>query len=327
MAHTSSGRQAGGPTRSDQDARIPSGAAPSPASLPAVAARPPLASLETVCIVARQGSFLAAAEVCGLTHGAISRRVAAVENWLGMTLFERHARGVRLSPDGQRFVGQIEQAFGIIDGAANQWRSPRSPRSVKVSVVPSFANLWFFERQAALESEAPALRIELDIDHHNADIAGGQADLGIRYGRGNWRQLEVKPFLTETLYPVAHPELAAHLVEQIRRRGDAALLDVPLLHDSDVTGWRAWFDALNIPLKPRPQDRRFEDYTLVLAAAEARLGVALARTPFADSHLKRSGLVRVSHHEVASPLRFYFVHAKGESRPEVLALIERMVRV
>ena len=310
--------------RGKADALASSGSASSPASLPAPAARPPLASLETVCTVARQGSFLAAAEACGLTHGAISRRIAAVENWLGMTLFERHARGVRLTPDGQRFVGRIEQAFGIIDSAADQWRSPRSPRLVKLSVVPAFAKLWFLARQASLESEAPALRIDLHIDHRNTDIAGGQADLGIRYGRGNWRQLEVKPFLPETLYPVAHPALAAQLAKQSRRHGDAALLDAPLLHDSDLTGWRAWFDALDIPLKPRAQDRRFEDYTLVLAAAEAGLGVALARTPLADAHLARSGLVRVSRHEVASPLRYYFVHAKGESRPEVLALVERM---
>ena len=230
-------------------------------------ARPPLASLETVCAVAREGSFLAAAEVAGLTHGAISRRVAAVENWLGMTLFER---------------------------------------------------------QTAFESAAPALRIQLDIDHRNADIAGGEADLAIRYGRGSWRQLEVKPFLPETLYPVAHPALAARLAKQRHKHGDAALLDVPLLHDSDVTGWRAWFGALGIPLKPRAQDRRFEDYTLVLAAAEAGLGVALARVPLADAYLQKSGLVRVSRHEVASPLTYYFVHAKGESRPEVLALIDRM---
>ena len=228
-----------------------------------------------------------------MTHGAISRRVAAVENWLGMTLFERHARGVRLTPDGQRFVGRIEQAFGIIDSAADQWRSPRSPQLVKLSVVPAFAKLWFFERQAAFESVAPALRIQLDIDHRNVDIAGGEADLAIRYGRGSWRQLEVKPFLPETLYPVAHPALAAQLAKQRHKRGEAALLDVPLLHDSDVTGWRAWFDALAIPLKPRAQDRRFEDYTLVLAAAEAGLGVALARVPFADTYLRRSGLVRV----------------------------------
>jgi LysR family transcriptional regulator, glycine cleavage system transcriptional activator len=326
MTHTSSRRPAGHAIRQNPDGRASPGSASLPVALPVAGARPPLVSLETVCVVARQGSFLAAAEVAGLTHGAISRRVAAVENWLGMTLFERHARGVRLTPDGQRFVGQIEQAFGIIDGAANQWRSPRSPRLVKLSVVPAFARLWFFERQVALESEAPTLRIELDIEHRNADVAGGQADLAIRYGRGNWRQLEVTPFLPERLYPVAHPALAAQLAKQSRRRGDAALLDVPLLHDSDVTGWRAWFDALNIPLKPRTQDRRFEDYSLVLAAAEAGLGVALARTPLAAAYLGRSELVRVSRHEVASPLTYYFVHAKGESRPEVLALIERMQR-
>ncbi|WP_256250014.1 LysR substrate-binding domain-containing protein [Burkholderia ubonensis] len=146
----------------------------------------------------------------------------------------------------------------------------------------------------------------------------GDADLGIRYGRGNWRDLEVKPFMPETLYPVANRALAAQLTKQRHRRGDAALLDVPLLHDGDATGWRAWFGALDIPLKPRAQDRRFEDYTVVLAAAEAGLAAA---------YLERSGLVRVSRHEVASPLSYYFVHAKGESRPHVLALIERMQRV
>ncbi len=76
--------------------------------------------------MARHGSFLAAAEISGLTHGAISRRIAAVENWLGVKLFERHARGVRPTLDGQRFVSRIEQAFGIIDSAADQWRSPRA---------------------------------------------------------------------------------------------------------------------------------------------------------------------------------------------------------
>ncbi|NIF71507.1 LysR family transcriptional regulator [Burkholderia sp. Ap-962] len=170
-----------------------------------------MASLETVCNVARHGSFLAAAEISGLTHGAISRRIAAVENWLGVKLFERHARGVRPTLDGQRFVSRIEQAFGIIDSAADQWRSPRSARLVKLSMVPAFASLWFLARHGDLENEAPALRIELDIDHRAVDIAGGQADLAIRYGRGNWRHLEARPFLPETLYPVAHPALAAQL--------------------------------------------------------------------------------------------------------------------
>ncbi|ALV61134.1 LysR family transcriptional regulator [Burkholderia cenocepacia] len=320
MAHSSGARRAGGPARVRQMA----GGLAAAASMPVP--RPPLASLETVCTVARERSFLAAADVSGVTHGAISRRVAAVENWLGMALFERHARGVRLTPDGQRFVGRIEQAFAIIDSAADQWRSPRTPRLVRMSVVPAFAQLWLFERQPALESEAPALRIELGIELRNVDIAGGEADLSIRYGRGNWRQLETRPFMPERLYPVAHPRLAAQLARMRRGTGDAALLDMPLLHDSDVTGWRTWFDALGIPFKPRAQDRRFEDYNLVLAAAEAGLGVALARTPLADAYLQRSALVRVSRHEVDSLLSYHFVHAKGENRPEVLALMERMVK-
>ncbi|MDF3080048.1 LysR substrate-binding domain-containing protein, partial [Burkholderia sola] len=108
---------------------------------------------------------------------------------------------------------------------------------------------------------------------------------------------------------VAHPRLAAQLARMRRATGDAALLDMPLLHDSDVTGWRTWFDALGIPFKPRAQDRRFEDYNLVLAAAEAGLGVALARTPLADAYLRRSALVRVSRHEVDSLLSYHFVHA------------------
>jgi LysR family glycine cleavage system transcriptional activator len=283
-------------------------------------ARPPLASLETVCIVAREGSLSAAAEVSGVTHGAISRRVSAVENWLGVALFERHGRGVRLTPDGQRFVGRVEQAFSIIDGAADQWHARRGAQLVKMSVVPAFAKLWLFERLASLEAGPPALRIQLDIEARNADLVAGEADLAIRYGHGAWPALDAEPFLPETLYPVANPALATRISGADPNR----LLTYPLLHDSDMTGWRTWFGALGVTLKPRPQDRRFEDYTLVLAAAEAGLGIALARVPFADEWLKRSGLVRVSDHAVACPLTYYFVTARRERRPEVQVLIDRM---
>jgi len=87
MDHTSSRPPTGQLTFVQSNTQVSS----RPASSPRADARAPLASLETVCTVAREGSFLAAAGTAGLTHGAISRRVAAVENWLGMALFERHA--------------------------------------------------------------------------------------------------------------------------------------------------------------------------------------------------------------------------------------------
>jgi LysR family transcriptional regulator, glycine cleavage system transcriptional activator len=286
-----------------------------------LAARPPLANLETVCIVAHAGSLSAAAEAAGLTHSAISRRVASIENWLGFPLFERHGRGVRLTPDGQRFVGRLEQAFAIIDRAADQWRAQRGAEVVRLSLLPSFAKLWFLERLAALEQGAPRLRIQLQIETRNVDLDAGEADLAIRYGQGAWPGIHAEPFLAETLYPVAHPALA----KQLAGADDADLLAHPLLHDSDLSGWRAWFAPCGIPLRQRQQDRRFEDYTVVLAAAEAGLGIALARTPLAAAYLRRSGLVRIGRRAVASPLQYYFVTSRKEGPPQVRVLMERMI--
>jgi LysR family glycine cleavage system transcriptional activator len=63
---------------------------------------PPLDTLRAFEAAARLGSFSAAAEGLNLTHGAISRQVAKLERWLGLKLFLRAARGVKLTPDGDR---------------------------------------------------------------------------------------------------------------------------------------------------------------------------------------------------------------------------------
>jgi DNA-binding transcriptional LysR family regulator len=281
--------------------------------------RPPLDSLDTVCAAARHESFSAAAEALGLTHGAVSRRVAAVEAWLGTALFERHGRGVRLTPDGQRFVSRVEAAFRLIDEAAVRWRRRRGPEVVRISVVPGFAKLWLFERLAALEQGDPALRIEIAVEGRNADVEGGEVDLAVRYGAGSWPGLHAVRLLPERLYPVARPDLA----QRIGPSADGLLL-APLLHDSDLSGWRAWFGSCGITLKPRPQDRRFEDYTLVLAAAEAGLGIALARAPFSDRAIRAGGLVRLGEQEIASPLTYHLLTRTGGARPAVAALVVRM---
>src|SRR3712207_178362 len=88
-------------------------------------ARPPLASLEAVRGVALHASLTAAAAALGVTAGALSRRVASVEAWLGTALFERHGRGMRMTPDGQRFLSRVEEAFALIEAAADPWRGRR----------------------------------------------------------------------------------------------------------------------------------------------------------------------------------------------------------
>jgi len=284
-------------------------------------ALPPLDSLKVAVIAARAGSFTAAAESLNLTHGAVSRRIRAVENWLGTPLFERAGRGVSLTPEGLRLVRTAEQAIDAIAACAEQWRPHRGMQTVRLSVVPSFARLWLLPRIRRLQGEPQDLRIDLSVGHAPVDVAGGEADLALRYGRGSWPGLRSQLLMRERLQPVAAPEVANALGARVKPE---ALLRHPLIHDSDATQWRLWLAGAGLRFRPRSIDRRFEDYDLVLGAARAGLGIALARLPLAQPWLDDGSLVAVSSRAVDNPLAHFLVLRPDEDRAEVLRLQARL---
>lgn len=286
-------------------------------SLPIV---PPLEGLQAVLAASQGGSFSVAAETLGLTHGAISRRVAAVETWLGMAVFERHGRGVRLTPAGQRFTRQIEQALEAIEQTSERWR-PGGRATLRLSVVPSFAKLWLLPRLAPLLADLPGVRVELVVEHRAVDLDAREADVVIRYGRGGWPGLHVRRLFGETLVPVASPVVAARLGMEA---SVADFVRYPIIHDSDTSQWRAWFADAGIRYRPRADDRRFEDYDLVLAAAEGSLGLALLRLPLAQDRLEKGTLVQVSSRSRPNPLAHYVGHRRDERRDEVRHFVDRL---
>lgn len=286
---------------------------------------PPLTSLEAVRAVARHHSLTAAAIELGLTPGAVSRRVAAAEGWLGTSLFKRHGRGMQLTPDGQRFLSRIEDAFDLIASAGDPWRGQRGTDVVRVSVVPSFARLWLLPRLRQLElgtNGGQELRVDVAVDYRNMDVEAGEVDVAIRYGRGTWKGVHAERLMDESLIPVANVDLVANLGEDVLPQ---ALLRHPLICDSDAVGWREWLRAHGVDrYRPRAQDRRFEDYGLVIAAAQAGLGIALARVPFADQELEKVGLVKLDSAAVPSPLTYHIVVAQRENRRSVVEFCRRL---
>ncbi|NZA26443.1 LysR family transcriptional regulator [Luteimonas sp. SJ-92] len=283
---------------------------------------PPIEALAAVIAARRSGSFTAAAEMLGLTHGAVSRRVHAVEHWLGTPLFERHGRGVRITPAGQRFVAQVEQALASIRDSADRWRPRRDLPVVRLSVVPSFARLWLMPRLRELQGAPPLCRIELQIEHRVADLRAGQSDLAIRYGRGRWRGVDSRLLFGETLFPVASPGFAA---ESGLAAGAGRIAGVPLLHDSDTGQWRTWLRAAGTEFRAKASDRRFEDYDLVLAAARAGLGVALLRSPLVEDALADGRLVRIAGPSIGNVAGHFLATAPGESRAPVCRLADRLL--
>ena len=283
---------------------------------------PPLEGLAALIAAADHGSFSAAAEVLGITHGSVSRRIAVLESWLGAAVFERHGRGVRLTPAGRRFAAEARQALAILGQTADQWRPGRGRPTVRLTTVPSFARLWLFPRLKALERED--LHIEVIADHRPVDLATREADIALRYGSGSWEGVHARPLFNEVLAPAVAPCLAQVFASQDLENLPPADLP-PLLHDSDTSQWRAWLSDAGGKYRPRWQDRRFEDYDTVLAAAVAGLGATLLRLPLMQASLDRGDLVEVSERRLRNRKGHFVCHRSGEEKPSVIELADRIL--
>lgn len=278
-------------------------------------------ALQAVLAANATGSFTAAADALRITHGAVSRRVAAVEHWAGITLFERHGRGVRLTFEGQHLIASIERAMMMLDDARASRRNP-DIEAVRVGVLPSFARLWLMPNLRRLEGEPPDLRIELDVDHRLMTLS--DARIAIRYGGGEWPGVTATPLFDETLYPVAAPSIATELGTDA---DPVSLLDYPLMYDPSDIHWRAWFAVHGIAFERRPQDRVIIDYDLTLQAVAEGHAITLLRDPFGKTMADRLGLRRLSPSSIASNLRFYLVTKSGPHHAVVERLIERMLAI
>jgi len=281
---------------------------------------PPLETLRAFDAAARTGSFSAAAERLNVTHGAISRQVAKLENWLGLKLFERGARGVGLTLEGQRLFHRTNEAFALIADNTDRWREQRGPAVVRLATIPSICALWLIPRLTVLEKGEPKLRITLNVDIRQNDLEQEGIDLSIRCGRGVIPGRVSVRLFEENLFPIASPVL----VEAIGAGNAERLLAHPLIHDSDASGWRAWLGAQGIDYRPRPQDRRFEDYNLVLDAAAHGLGIALARPPLATGMIENGRLAVVDERTVLNPVAYWLDRPEGRIRPAAVELAGRI---
>ena len=279
-------------------------------------------ALQAMLSASQTGSLSAAAEELGITHGAVSRRIQGLEAWLGQPIFERHGRGVLLTPAGEIFARRVERSLDAIASVAADLRSTTQRRPVKLSVLPSFARLWIMPRLDQLRGP-DHLSIILNCEHRMAAVDGRDADIAVRVGSGGWPGVDARLLFEETAYPVASPVVAARLAGA----KPEDVLQQRLIHDGDAGGWRRWCRAAGVTYRARNGEMKFDDFDLVLAAAANGFGVALSQDPLSRD-LERSGaLVRVPGHEVAVRNGHYVITRTGEVRAAVLKLADRLIQL
>ncbi|MFO6005012.1 LysR family transcriptional regulator, partial [Pseudomonas aeruginosa] len=142
----------------------------------------PLTALRTFESAARQSSFKAAAEELAVTPTAVSHQIRSLEAWLGVPLFQRLPRKVRLTDCGERLFRSLHGALLEISQSVDTLRPQRSGGNLTVSTTPAFAALWLVPRLGRFYAAHPQINLRLDTNCEVLDLhQDASIDLVIRY--------------------------------------------------------------------------------------------------------------------------------------------------
>ena len=267
---------------------------------------------------ARTGSMAAAAERLGLTHGAVSRRIQSLEQWLGAPVFERGGRGVVPTAQGTIFLRRAERSLAAIEALRSELISRRDRGALRISALPSMVRLWLMPRLRHLEAVVPGRHVELLPEYRLAQVEARDMDIALRYGLGSWPGVDVHPLFPDLVVPAAAPDLAAELTGIAARD----LMQQPLLIDGDGADWRRWGRLVGAAQAAIGSRRQFLDHDVAVEAARQGLGIILLRVPMAADALHDGSLRALPVPMMQSARGHYLAVRAGESRPDILTLVD-----
>src|SRR6266702_1796784 len=194
---------------------------------------PSLTALRAFETAARTLSFTAAADELNQTQGAVSHQVSTLEARLGLKLFVREARGLKLTEAGQKYLPLVKDALDRLRTAEDLIR-PIRPSVLTITVSPNFASKWLVPRLGGFSVTHPNhdLRISASLQH--VDFTREDIDLAVRHGNGDWPELHVTRLCAEELFPACS---AALLQRGPQIRTPADLAGHVLIHDSSRKHW------------------------------------------------------------------------------------------
>ena len=240
----------------------------------------PLNALRAFEAAARLGGFAAAGAELGVTPGAVTAHVKALEAELGAALFERQAKGVALTALGQRCLPQLVGAFDALAGAVQLLRAEAAPRVVHIATLPAIAQLWLSPRLPQLRLAAPEISISITAMEAPPNLKRAPFDLCLFYGHGHGRLAE------DVIFPVCVPAVAERLHEV------EDLADVPCLSDATwAQDWQVWLGQAAPALSILPRGPVFSLYALAVEEAVNGAGVLMGHEALVARHLERGALV------------------------------------
>lgn len=267
---------------------------------------PSLNAIKAFEAAARHESFTEAAAELFVTHAAISRHIRDLEEWTGTELFVRTGRGVELTPAGQHYGEVLTPLFDQLAEATREVASVGKARLLKVSVEPAVASRWLVPRLGRFHQLHPDIELSVDASPRLADFRSGEADVGIRYGQGNWEDAEAIKLTDSVSFPVCSPELIADRRDIV----PVDLLGYTLLHEERKQWWNDWLRAAGVVASEERRGPVFQAH-LAIEAAEAGQGFALGDQVLCTDSLLEGWLIRPFNLDVKDYGSYWIARARG----------------
>lgn len=229
--------------------------------------QPPLTALRAFEVAGRLGGFAPAAQELGVTPGAVTAHLKTLESMLGVTLFERRARGVQLTDLGARLLPEFSAAFAALDTAVARLAAEGAPDPVRILASADLAQLWLSPRLPALRHAGFQVVPQTD--------TAAPADMALLLGPGEG--------LSAPLIAVAAPGMAPPSPGALRPSQALTLT-------GEAGDWLRWARAAGIPAF-RPRGAVHTTAALAIEEAANGAGVLVIVRPLAEAALAAGRLV------------------------------------
>lgn len=267
---------------------------------------------------ARHESFTKAAEELALTQSAVCRQISGLEEFLGVSLFRRTRRGVRLTEAGMTYSRQIASRLDDVERDTLSIMAHQGQGvTLELAVVPTFATKWLLPRLSGFLRNNPDITVNLNTRTRPFLFDDTEFDAAIYFGDAGWPGTEAHYLMRENPVPVCSPGLISQMSGADGRIAPADLERLPLLQQSTRPyAWRDWFASLDMKVERDMHGPRYELFSMLAQAAIHDMGVALIPPMMIEEELASGKLVKAVNHGYLSAKAYYLIYPehKSESR-------------
>ena len=268
-----------------------------------------LKAIQVFEVVARTGSLTVTADIMAVTQSAVSYHIQILEADLGVKLFDRGSRGVRLTEAGLQLLPFVRDGLQSIERGMQTIRKADSNSVVRVAVLPMFASRWLAPRLSGFWDKYPDTELSFTHDSSsftNSANPGEIADVAIQWGFGDWLNIESRVLLQAPLIAACSPDL-------LKRSPIAGLADFAnhsLLHVDNHAMWQQWLRKAGASESLADKGLMMTDRHFQLSATISGVGISLFIRSFIQSELDKGILVCALPAEYTTDFAYYLTRPK-----------------